>query len=277
MAWALMPRERAKILFNLNLIFPERTDHAALGREVFRQLALNGVDAMRLPVMSASQIDKLVTVVGLDHFDAAYKKGQGLIGVGGHTGCWELIPAWFVLHGYDMGVVAKSIYDNRLDELLSKLRARHGVTTFDRETGARKILMHLKHGGAVGILIDQDTRVFSVDALFFGHVARTPSGAAAIADKIGCPVLPMAIHRQPDGRHLITVLPPLPLIEEGDKRTRLAALVQQQTSKIEELVGIDITQWVWMHRRWKEKPGCLSNPSGSQYSRDAAPSESPSA
>ncbi len=256
-AWALLPRERAKVLFNLRLIFPGRTDHAALGREVFRQLALNGVDALRLPVMSAAQIDALVTVDGLEHFDRAYKLGRGLIAITGHIGCWELIPAWFALHGYTIGVVGKRVYDDRLDGLLTTLRARHGATTFDRETGAKQILKHLLRGGAIGILIDQDTRVASVDAEFLGHAAKTPSGAAAFADKLGCPVVPLAIHRHADGRHVITVLPPLEPIEDEDKGTRIIRLVQQQTTKIEQLVQMDITQWVWMHLRWKEKPGSL--------------------
>jgi Kdo2-lipid IVA lauroyltransferase/acyltransferase len=256
-AWALLPRERAKALFNLRLIFPQRDDHVALGREVFRMLALNGVDALRLPVMSAAQINELVTVDGLDYFDAAYRQGKGLIAITGHIGCWELIPAWFSLHGYNIGVVGKRVYDDRLDDLLSALRARHGVVTFDRETGAKQILRHLLRGGGVGILIDQDTRVASVDAEFLGHAAKTPSGAAAFADKLGCPVLPLAIHRQQDGRHVITVLPPLEAVDEKDKEARLVKLVQQQTTKIEQLVQMDITQWVWMHLRWKEKPGAL--------------------
>ncbi|HTY08444.1 MAG TPA: lysophospholipid acyltransferase family protein, partial [Candidatus Edwardsbacteria bacterium] len=215
----------------------------------------NGVDALRLPVMSAAQIDALVAVDGIEHFDRAYRQGKGLIAITGHIGCWELIPAWFACHGYDIGVVGKRVYDDRLDELLTGLRARHGVATFDRETGAKQILRHLQRGGAVGILIDQDTRVASVDAQFLGHSAKTPSGAAAFADKLGCPVIPLAIHRQPDGHHLITVLPPLDPLDEADKDARILKLVQQQTTMIEQLVKIDITQWVWMHLRWKEKPG----------------------
>lgn len=250
LAWAVLPSERAKVLFNLRLVFPEMTDPARFGKAVFRQLALNMADAARLPVMSAGDIGRLVTVEGLGHFDAAYRRGRGLIAVTGHIGCWELIPAWFATRGYRIAVVGKRSYDDRLDALVTGLRARHGVATFDRDTGARQILRHLQQGGGVGILVDQDTRVASVDAQFFGRAAKTPSGAAAIAARTGCAVVPLAIHRRPDGRHVLTVRPQLPA-DEND----LASLVQRQTAAVEELIKVDIRQWVWMHLRWKEKPG----------------------
>ncbi|MDI6739121.1 MAG: lysophospholipid acyltransferase family protein, partial [Candidatus Edwardsbacteria bacterium] len=203
---------------------------------------------------SARAIDRLVSVDGLERFDAAYKQGKGLIAVTGHIGCWELMPAWFSTHGYDIGVVGKRAYDDRLDDLVNGLRARHGAITFDRDTGARQILKFLHGGGCLGILIDQDTRVSSVDALFFGHWAKTPSGAAAIAEKTGSPVISVAIRRQKDGRHRIAVRPPLPTVDIADKDERIRQLVQQQTAAVEELVKLDITQWVWMHLRWKDKP-----------------------
>ncbi len=254
LAWAMLPGERAKVLFNLRLVFPELSDPAGFGRRVFRQLALNMVDAARLPVMSAGDIDRLVTVEGLEHFAAAYRLGKGLIAVTGHVGCWELIPAWFSRHGYDIAVVGKRAYDDRLDALVTGLRARHGVATFDRDSGARQILRHLQRGGGLGILIDQDTRVASVDVMFLGHPAKTPSGAAAIAAKTGCPVVPLSIRRRPDGRHLITVLPALSDVACPDGAQRLARLVQQQTAAVEQLVKLDPAQWVWMHLRWLEKP-----------------------
>lgn len=260
LAWAVLPRERAKVLFNVRLVLPDMADPERFGKLVFRQLALNMVDAARLPVMTARDIDRIVYVEGLEHFETAYRRGRGLIAVTGHIGCWELIPAWFSAHGYDIAVVGKRSYDDRLDALVTGLRARHGVDTFDRDTGARQILRHLQRGGGVGILIDQDTRVASVDALFFGRAAKTPSGAAAIAAKTGCAVVPLAIHRGPDGRHRITVLPPLPPIDGTDPGTRLGKLVQLQTTMIEQLVKMDTAQWVWMHLRWKEKPADPARP-----------------
>ncbi len=254
LAWHLLKKERKKTLFNLALIFPDRNDHELIGKKVFHQMALSAVDAVTLFRITDDQLNDLVTVEGLEHFDAAYKQGKGLVVVTGHIGCWEFIPAWFSRQGYKVSVIGKRVYDPRLDRLLVRLRSGQGVNIIDRDSGAKDALRDLRNGHAVGILIDQDTRVASIDVEFFGHTASTPMGAAALAEKTGAPVIPLAIFRQPDGKYLLSVKPAIAFDQTLNKEDRIKAMVQEQTRQLEEFIRRDITQWVWMHLRWKEKP-----------------------
>lgn len=254
MAWSLLPRERDKILFNLRLVFPGRGDQVAFGREVFRQMGLNAVDAIRLARLSGKQVEGLVEVSGLEHFDGAYRRGRGVAAVTGHIGCWEMIPAWFAQRGFRISVIGRKVYDPRLDRLLNSARARWGVRVIDRDEGAREALRALRQGQALGILIDQDTRVASVEVDFLGHKAKTPTGAAALARKTGAAVVPLAIHRLPDGRHRLTVLPELGPSKLADREAQILEDVQRQTAAVESLIRLDMTQWAWMHLRWTEKP-----------------------
>ena len=253
-AWHLMPKERAKVLFNLRLVFPEHKDHQALGLEIYRNLALNAVDTVKIPGLPLDELDRLVVLHGLEHFDRAYNSGKGLVAITGHIGCWELMPVWFSRHGYKISVIGKRSHDPRLDEIVLKMRSGQGIQVIDRDTGAKEALKALYSGHALGILIDQDTRVSSVNAEFFGHLAKTPTGAAALAARAGSDVIPMAIQRHQDGSHHLYVRPPLPQSELTDKEARLKEDVQRQTSALEELIKQDVTQWVWMHLRWLEKP-----------------------
>jgi KDO2-lipid IV(A) lauroyltransferase len=253
-AWHMMPRERAKVLFNLKLIFPEHKDHNALGLEIYRNLALNAVDTVKIPGLPLEELDRLVVLHGLEHFDRAYQSGKGLVAITGHIGCWELMPVWFSRHGYKISVIGKRSHDPRLDDIVIRMRSGQGIQVIDRDTGAKEALKALHSGHALGILIDQDTRVSSVNAEFFGHQAKTPTGAAALAARAGSDVIPMAIQRDKDGLHHLYVRPPLPKSELMDKEARLKEDVQRQTSAIEELIRQDVTQWVWMHLRWLEKP-----------------------
>jgi KDO2-lipid IV(A) lauroyltransferase len=254
LAWHLLPKERDKVLFNLGLVFPERSDRQVLGREVFRQVGLNAVDAIRLPRLDGRRVEELVETSGLEHFDRAYRDGRGVVAVTGHIGCWELIPAWFSQRGYRISVIGRKVYDPRLDRLLNSARSRWGVKVIDRDEGAREALRSLRWGQALGILIDQDTRVASVEAVFMGRPARTPTGAAMLARKTGAAVVPLAVHRLPDGRHRITILPEIETSTQTDKEKQVLEDVQRQTAAIERLINLDIRQWAWMHLRWTEKP-----------------------
>ena len=126
------------------------------------------------------------------------------------------------------------------------------VATFDwlrgSEGAARQLLAALRKGGALGMLIDQDTKVDGVWVPFFGRPAFTPVGAAKIALRQNTAVIPTFIERLEDGRHLATFHPPLDLPDDPTEATAL------MTTKIEEQVRRRPEQWVWRHRRWRRQP-----------------------
>src|SRR6185436_6033974 len=100
--------------------------------------------------------------------------------VTGHCGNWELLAAALNQRGLGMAVVARELDDQGLQEALLGFRARFGTRTIVRGTpgAARELLRTLRSGGALGMLIDQDTKVEGVWVDFFGRPAWTPSGAA---------------------------------------------------------------------------------------------------
>jgi KDO2-lipid IV(A) lauroyltransferase len=134
--------------------------------------------------------------------------------------------------------------------MLAGLRERFGTPTIARGTegAARQLLITLRRGGALGMLIDQDTKVDGVWVPFFGRPAFTPVGAAKIALRQKTAVIPTFIERLPQGRHLATFHPPLDLPGDPQEATAL------MTEKIEEQVRKHPEQWVWIHRRWRRQP-----------------------
>jgi KDO2-lipid IV(A) lauroyltransferase len=147
-------------------------------------------------------------------------------------------------------VVARILDEPGLQRMLAGLRERFGTRTIARGTegAARQLLTTLRRGGALGMLIDQDTKVEGVWVPFFGRLAFTPSGAAKIALRQRTAVIPTFIERLPDGRHRATFHPSLDLPDDLTEATAL------MTGKIEEQVRRRPEQWVWMHRRWRRQP-----------------------
>ena len=113
-------------------------------------------------------------------------------------------------------------------------------------------------GKALGILIDQDTKVQSVFVPFFGHLASTPRAAADLALRFGCPVSwagpaaagPKAGRRlRPRGRARSRTTP-----TPADKEAEVLRITATCTARSSRPSGEAPAEWVWMHRRWKTKP-----------------------
>ncbi len=146
--------------------------------------------------------------------------------------------------------MARPLDDAGLQQLLVDLRNHLGTTTIARGTrgAARQLLEVLRGGGALAMLIDQDTKVDGVWVPFLGRPAFTPVGAAEIALRQKANVIPSFIERRPDGSHLIRFLPALDLPPDPREATAL------MTAKIEEQVRRRPEQWVWWHKRWRRQP-----------------------
>lgn len=258
--FSLLPSARKQALSNLAKAFPEKGkgELFVLARASFRNLGRGVYDVLRMdssdPYFPASS----VRFSGLENFDRAVKQGKGVVVVTGHIGCWELMPAAFTALGYPINVIGRRAYDDRLNEMLVRLRARHGIKTIDRDAGAKEALRCLRRGEVLGVLIDQDTRVKGVFVKFFGHPAFTPTGAVEFALRTGAALVPMAIHRNGDGRHTVEVLPPLDLTPTSNEEKDIALQTQRCTEILEGFIRRHPEQWVWMHERWKTKSGQLS-------------------
>ena len=105
------------------------------------------------------------------------------------------------------------------------------------------------------MLIDQDTRVKSRFVNFFGKPAATPVGATVLAMKTGAAVVPTYIHLGGDWKQHMYILPEIPMRDSGDEEEDVVYNTQVLTNFIEDTIREHPDQWVWMHERWKTKPG----------------------
>jgi KDO2-lipid IV(A) lauroyltransferase len=196
------------------------------------------------------EILRCVEIEGWENVQAAKATGRSILILTGHCGNWEMIGT--VLHGGGVppAAVARPLDDPALQKIVVALRAHVGTTTIARGTrgAARQLLEVLRSGGALAMLIDQDTRVDGVWVPFFGRPAFTPVGAAEIALRQKARVIPSFAERNPDGNHLVRFHPALDLPADPREATAL------MTAKIEEQVRRRPEQWVWWHKRWRRQP-----------------------
>ena len=256
LAWRLAGRDRRHALEHLALALPERSarQRQAIGRASFAHLGAMLGECLWLGGRGTVEIGRHLTIDGWQEVERARAARQPILVLTGHCGNWELLAAGLNARGLGMAVVARELDDPGQQEALLDFRARFGTRTIVRGSpgAARDLLRTLRTGGALGMLIDQDTRVEGVWVDFFGRPAWTPSGAADIALRFDAAVLPTFVARLADGSHRARIQPALELPRDARAATQaMSARIEAQIRRVPE-------QWVWLHRRWRTQPSVSS-------------------
>lgn len=252
LGWSLSRRDRRRTLDHLAFAYPEMPEPARrrLGRACFRHHGTTLGECLHLFRRDCGFVGSVVEVRGWEEVERARREDRPILILTAHCGNWELLGAALNCRGLRMAAIARPLDEPVQQRMLAGLRARFGTPTIARGSAgaARQLLITLRQGGALGILIDQDTKVDGVWVPFFSRLAFTPVAAAKIALRQRMAVIPSFIERLPDGRHLVTLHEPIDLPEDPTQATAL------MTAKIEEQVRRRPEQWVWMHRRWRRQP-----------------------
>ncbi len=262
LAYHVLKNEREKGISNLLKAFPGK-DRLWARQQLKKSFEGFGRSIMELVKLDTivRHIDDYIHVENFDAFEQALVKGKGILWITGHIGNWELMPVYFAQKGYETYVVAKQLYDPRMDGLINGLREKYGVHPVLRgsEGSGKKILRALRSNAILGMLIDQDTDVQGVFVNFFGDKAFTPRGAADLALKAGAGIVAGFITRTDSGHHVITLHNLIVPLKTSNYEDDVAALTQAMTIAIEQHIRQHPSDWVWMHSRWAKRPPAESS------------------
>jgi KDO2-lipid IV(A) lauroyltransferase len=256
--FALAGRFRDQTVAHLGLAYggqQSARETYALARQTFIMLGKNAGDIFRsMRVKSLADLEKFLVTTGLEHFEKASAKGKGVIFLTCHLGAFDLQVTNMALRGLKPNIIGTTLKDPRLNDLLVNYRNAYGAIAIERGKETFRLIKALKLGGAVAILIDQDTKVKSVFVDFFGMKASTPVGAAVLALKTGAAIVPTFIHLGSDNKQHMEIFPELEVTNTGHEEVDVVTNTQRFTHLIEQQIRKYPDQWVWMHERWKTRP-----------------------
>lgn len=258
LGYYLAPRSRRITVNNLKKAYPEKTLDSIkrIAKDVFMMLGRNAGDVIRaFPITDYKKYEKIRDIEGAHYVEQAYAKGRGVLFLTAHLGAFELVATEMAFRGYKPLIIGTAMKDERLTRLLWRQRSKLGATAIERGKETVRLIKTLKSGGTVAILIDQDTRVKSVFVDFFGHSCATPIGAAMLALRTGAAVVPVFVHLRGNGKQHIRCYPEITLKHTGDDDEDIRINTQLFTNIIEREVRKYPEQWLWMHERWKTRPG----------------------
>jgi KDO2-lipid IV(A) lauroyltransferase len=260
LGYRLAFRTRRLALTHLAQAFPEKgeAERDEIARRMFVHLGMSAFEITSI----ASYDDRLATYMenrDPELVQAAVARGKGIVFVTGHLGNWELMARLMAKTQCAVSAVAKRGGDARLMGLIEDWRASGQVTTLWREDPgtARALLRVFKQNQALGILVDQDTKVQGVWVPFFGRPAYTPRAPGDLALRTGAPVLVGTCHRKGerpgDGFQFeVTEIPYDP--KPADKEAEVIRITAACQAVMEAAIRRYPADWVWMHERWKTQP-----------------------
>ena len=193
---------------------------------------------------------------GTETLEAQARTGGPVLFVSGHIGNWEMLPPAVAQFGLPFASFYRAASNPLVDAMIQTLRRNAmgcEVPLFAKgQHGARAALVHVKRGGALGMLADQKMND-GIEARLFGHPAMTAPALAGIALRQRCPVIPGRIERLGPARLRLVVEPPLILPDTGNRVADQAALTQQVNDVIERWIRGQPEAWLWLHRRWPKR------------------------
>ncbi len=214
-------------LENLAIAFPDQSTAARqrLCRASFRHLGMTLVESALLLVADPGIMLSRVSVDGLEHLREAAGTPGGVL----------------VLTG--------------LNRLAERLRARTGAELIAKRRALPAVVDALRRGRMIGILLDQNaSRAEGVFVPFFGRPTSTSRSLALLSLRTGRPIVPVFIHREPDGRHRIVVEAALGRPAAGSPDAAVVELTAECAQRTEATIRRWPEQWFWLHRRWRTRP-----------------------
>ncbi len=255
-AWAVLPARRALVARHqdrVRLRAPAPVSSPASRRAARAAFASYGrywMESLRLPAITADQVDAGFSIEGRSHLEAARQAGRGAVLALPHLGGWDVGGSWLARQGFAVSVVVEALEPPELFEWFVELRRTFGLTVIPLGAGAgTAVLGALRANHMVCLLCDRDIGGGGIEVDFFGEHTAIPAGPVTLALRARSVVLPTAVYFDGGGHHAV-VRPPLPTDRRGSIREDVARITQDLAHAHEELIARAPEQWHLFQPNW---------------------------
>src|SRR5271166_1641124 len=258
LVYHLHPRLRRVGMRNLQLAFPKESqkERRKILRAVYVSLGRLLGEVCLFPSYTPENASQVAVYQGFENFEAAEKRGKGVLFLTGHFGGWEIGSFFHSLQGHPMRIVVRPLDNPYVDALVTAYRTLHGNSLIGKQGFARGLLAAMQDNETVGILMDTNmTPPQGVFVDFFGIPACTAVGIARVALHTDAAVVPAFTIWDPVLRkYRVEFSPAVELVRTGDDEADAVANTALFNRIFENYVRKYPDQWLWVHRRWKTRP-----------------------
>jgi lauroyl/myristoyl acyltransferase len=236
------------------VIKPEETVVAT--RHVFRTSARNFLDLITMPRHRRKVLLRSAeSLAPTRHLlDAALAKGNGVVIITAHLGCFDFLGQALATLGYKLTVVTGRTTSRFVFDGVTHLRSSNGMTMVEpTPSGVRRVIQALRRGECVVFLTDRDFFENGLPVMFFGHETTLPPGAVRIARESRAPIVPVFTRRLKHG-HEMTIWPAIEVPRSSDAPADLQAGLECVVDVLQRAISATPNQWAMFQRVWREAP-----------------------
>jgi len=250
LGWAIyLSYKKYAHLIKINLSLSQLTkDNVSFKETLHRNIGETGKALLETFAIWFKDYSKLINwyqgCTGWEHVESALAKGQGIIFLTPHLGCFEITSLYYGQF-HPITVLFRPPRQSWLMPLIRQGRQRGNVKLAPANAqGVKLLLQALKRGEAIGILPDQAPHEGEGEwAPFFDRPAYTMTLASKLAEKSGAQVLMAFGERLENGIGYHIHIKP---IEEGGINT--TTLLNKE---IEQAIAQCPSQYMWVYDRYK--------------------------
>lgn len=258
--YAIDRKHRERALSNLRRSLPDYSE--ARLRNIARRSFRNELFSLGIEFFFTTRKIRLSSfkkTIIFDDFqqtlDLMTRNERGLILLTGHYGNWEVLGYALAMLGFETASVARPLDNPYVYDFVIGVRERMGQKIIAKKGMTDEVQAELEKGGMVGFIADQDAGKKGLFVDFFGRKASTYKSIGLLAMHYNVPVI-IGYARRVEGRyqfHLGTqdIIYPKDWIAQPDP---LTYITQRYTKALEDMVRADPSQYLWIHRRWKNRP-----------------------
>jgi KDO2-lipid IV(A) lauroyltransferase len=186
---------------------------------------------------------------GYENWERAHAKGKGVLFVASHVGYWEMLAAAGALSGMPLTVVTTVLQPDWLNAKITAERSSTGVEAAYHPGAGKHVLKALRNGRSVAFMNDQYAPPpMGLPVKFFGVKVNTLSAVAPLAKRTGAAIIPVGTYRDDKGVSRVVIGKEMHLGADLDDTAKATEIL---AGTVERWVRRHPTQWLWIHRRFK--------------------------
>lgn len=237
---------------NIKMCFPELSpvEQQKLAKDNFESIGIGLIEAAMGWWLPDDKLKNLFTIHGLEHAENAFAKGKGIILLGPHFTCLEMVGR-LLSTKYSFSVMYRPHKKKLIAFIQERFRQKHYLQAIPRNR-VRELIRALNNNVAIWYAYDVDGgKKGTVFAPFFGIPTASLTSVSRLVRMSDAAIVPISFFRRDDNFNYDVILyPPIENVPSGDLEKDATIL----NKAIETAIREKPEQYVWQYKRFKTRP-----------------------